>query len=149
MRAVVQRVTSAGVKAGAETVGAIGPGFCVLVGVADGDGPADVEWLSEKLAGLRIFDDPQGRPNLNLVDTKGSLLLVSQFTLLADARTGRRPSYTAAARPEAAEPLFNDLVEKCRTLGITCATGRFGAMMTVEIVNDGPFTILLDSRKTF
>jgi len=149
MRAVVQRVTSASVAAEGTLLGETGEGLCVLAGVQTGDTEADVSWMADKLAKLRILDDPQGRPNLNLAEKGGSLLLVSQFTLLADARTGRRPSYTAAARPEAAEPLFNLLAEKCRAAGIRCVTGKFGTHMSVSLVNDGPFTILLDSRKTF
>ncbi len=149
MRAVVQRVASASVIADGVLTGEAGEGLCVLAGVQEEDTEADVLWMADKLANLRILDDPQGRPNLSLAEKGGSLLLVSQFTLLADARTGRRPSYTAAARPETAEPLFNLLVEKCRSAGLKCATGKFGAHMSVSLVNDGPFTILLDSRKTF
>ncbi len=147
MRAVIQRVQRASVDVDGQPVAVTGPGLCVLVGVETGDTERDAEWMADRLLKLRIFNDAHGKPNLGVTDTGGSILLVSQFTLLGDATGGRRPSYTAAARPEQAEPLFDRVVELCRNSGTVCGTGRFGAQMTVEIINDGPFTILLDSRK--
>ncbi len=132
-----------------EKVGAIGSGLVVLVGVAEGDGPAEAAWLAEKLSGLRVFRDDGGTMNRSVSEAGGAVLLISQFTLLGDARRGRRPSYVAAARPEIAEPLLRSVAERLRTGGLEVAEGRFGAMMDVELVNDGPVTILLDSEKKF
>ena len=148
MRAVVQRVTEANVKIDGETVGAISNGLCVLLGVSTDDTAADADYITEKLIGLRIFDDENGVPNRSVVDTSGAILLVSQFTLLGDARKGRRPSYIFAARPEQAVPLYERCIERLRAV-VPVETGRFGADMQVSIQNDGPFTILLDSKKGF
>ena len=148
MRAVVQRVTEASVSIGGETVGAIRNGLCVLLGVSVDDTEPDADYISDKLIGLRIFDDENGVPNRSVVDTNGAILLISQFTLLGDARKGRRPSYIDAARPETAIPLYERCIERLRAV-VPVETGRFGADMSVSIVNDGPFTILLDSRKGF
>ena len=149
MKALLQRVTKASVSVGGEVVGSIGPGLVVFVGVANGDSERDVQYLAEKTTGLRIFDDGQGRLNLSVQDIGGELLLVSQFTLLADARKGRRPSFTDAAPPAQAEALFNHFVEQVRATGLKVATGRFQQCMQVEIHNDGPVTIMLDSREKF
>jgi D-tyrosyl-tRNA(Tyr) deacylase len=146
LKALLQRVSSAAVTIEGAEVGRIGPGLCVLVGVATGDSEKDIDYLVPKIAGLRIFADEAGKFNLSLLDVKGEILLVSQFTLLADARHGRRPGFTDAAPPEMAERLFNLFVEKAKATGLKVATGRFQAYMQVEIVNDGPVTILLDSR---
>ena len=148
MRAVVQRVTGASVKIDGETVGAIQKGLCVLLGVSVGDTEADADYMTEKLLGLRIFDDDNGVPNRSVTDVDGAILLISQFTLLGDARKGRRPSYIGAARPETAIPLYERCIERLRAV-VPVETGRFGADMKVSIVNDGPFTILLDSKKGF
>ena len=147
MKALLQRVSSAAVAIEGTEVGRIGPGLCVLVGVAIGDTEKDVDYLVSKLAGLRIFADEAGKFNLSLLDVKGEMLLVSQFTLLADARHGRRPGFTDAAPPDVAESLFNLFVEKTRATGLRVATGRFQAYMQVEIINDGPVTIMLDSAE--
>jgi len=149
VKALLQRVTKASVSVGGEVVGSIGPGLVVFVGVANGDSERDVQYLAEKTTGLRIFDDGQGRLNLSVQDIGGELLLVSQFTLLADARKGRRPSFTDAAPPAQAEALFNHFVEQVRATGLKVATGRFQQYMQVEIHNDGPVTIMLDSREKF
>ena len=148
MRAVVQRVTGASVTVDGETIGAIADGLCVLLGVSVDDGESDADYISEKLLGLRIFDDENGVPNRSVVDVGGAILLISQFTLLGDARKGRRPSYIDAARPEQAIPLYEHCIEKLRA-AVPVETGRFGADMKVSIQNDGPFTILLDSKKGF
>ena len=148
MRAVVQRVTEASVTIDGETVGAIQNGLCVLLGVSVDDGEADADYITDKLLGLRIFDDENGVPNRSVCDIGGSILLVSQFTLLGDARKGRRPSYIFAAHPETAIPLYERCIERLRAI-VTVETGRFGADMKVSILNDGPFTILLDSKKGF
>lgn len=145
MRAVVQRVRQAAVRVGDETVGAIGHGLVVLLGVATGDGPAQAEALAHKAAYLRIFDDEQGRLNRSVLDVGGSVLVVSQFTLYGDTSRGRRPSFVHAAPPEAAEPLCDRFADVLRSLGLAVATGRFRAVMLVEIHNDGPVTILLDT----
>lgn len=145
MRAVAQRVSSARVTvAGAET-GAIGGGLLVYLGIAQGDGPDEVAWLARKLADLRIFEDDAGRFDRSLLDVGGAALVVSQFTLYADTRRGRRPSFTDAARPELAAPLIEAVARELEGLGVTVAGGEFGAHMLVESVNDGPVTILLDS----
>ena len=148
MRAVVQRVTEASVKIDGETVGAILNGLCVLLGVSVDDTEADADYITEKLLGLRIFDDENGVPNKSVLDSSGAILLISQFTLLGDARKGRRPSYINAARPEQAIPLYERCIAHLRA-SVPVETGRFGADMKVSIQNDGPFTILLDSRKGF
>ena len=149
MRAVVQRVTQARVEVGGETVGAIGLGFLVLLGVAQGDTAADAAYLAEKTAGLRVFEDDAGKMNLALHEVGGAVLAVSQFTLLGDCRKGRRPGFTEAAPPELADRLYNDYVAALRATGLTVATGVFRAEMQVALTNDGPVTLLLDSRKAF
>jgi D-aminoacyl-tRNA deacylase len=149
MRAVVQRVLSASVTVDGEIVGQIGPGLLALIGVGKGDNSTDVDTLAAKLAGLRIFEDATGKMNLDLVQTGGALLLVSQFTLFGDVRKGNRPSFDAAELPATARELFDNLVARIAQKGIPVATGKFQAHMKVELVNDGPVTILLDSRKLF
>ncbi len=144
MRAVVSRVSSASVVVGGELVGAIGPGLLVLVGVAGGDSEAEADALAGKLTGLRIFDDGHGRMNRSVTDVGGGVMVVSQFTLLAETARGRRPSFTGAAAPAVAEPLVARLVAALDATGIATATGRFGARMQVTSVNDGPVTILLE-----
>lgn len=144
MRAVVQRVSWARVRVGEETVGEIGPGLLALVGAAVGDTPADAAALAEKLSGLRIFADEEGRMNRSVAEARGAVLVVSQFTLLGDLRRGRRPSFTGAAPPELAEPLVDRVVEHLRRAGLPCATGRFRAHMEVELLNDGPVTLVLE-----
>jgi D-aminoacyl-tRNA deacylase len=148
MRAVVQRVSRAQVKVKDELVGQIGPGLLVMLGVGEGDTESDADYLAEKISGLRVFEH-DGKMNLSLVDVNGAVLAVSQFTLYGDVRRGRRPSFDAAARPEQARELYEYFVERIRAAGLRCATGRFQEMMQVELVNDGPVTILLDSRKQF
>jgi D-tyrosyl-tRNA(Tyr) deacylase len=150
MRAVVQRVSRASVRVDGEQVGAIGEGLCVLLGAGAGDTAADLDYLASKVVNLRVFEDGDGKMNRSLLDTGGGCLVVSQFTLYGDARKGRRPSFVAALAPEAAELLVEQFVDRLRALGVAdVATGRFRAMMDVELVNQGPVTILLDSRKTF
>ena len=149
MRAVVQRVTDADVSVDKKITGAIGKGYMVLLGVEEGDSEADAEYMAEKIAGLRVFEDNEGKMNLSLMDIGGAVLSVSQFTLLADARKGRRPSFVRAARPEEANRLYIYFNEKVREKGIRVAEGVFQAEMLVRINNDGPVTILLDSRKLF
>ena len=149
MRAVVQRVSRASVKVGGELAGEIGKGLLVLLGVAREDSEADADYLAEKVAGLRIFEDDAGKMNLNVMDAGGEVLAVSQFTLLGDVRRGKRPSFDAAARPEGAKELYEYFVERVRGLCLRCETGRFQEMMEVELVNTGPVTILLDSKKAF
>ena len=149
MRCVVQRVTRASVTVAGETVGEIESGYMVLVGAEDGDTEQDVNYCAEKISGLRVFEDAEDKMNLSLQDVGGSVLMVSQFTLLGDARHGRRPSFIRAARPEAAEPLFELLCKKVADKGIHVETGRFRTHMEVSLVNDGPVTILLDSKKGF
>jgi D-tyrosyl-tRNA(Tyr) deacylase len=149
MRAVVQRVRRASVKIAGEIVGEIGPGLLVLLGVAQDDSEADAAYLADKVAGLRIFEDGEGRMNRAAGEVGGAVLAVSQFTLLGDVRRGKRPSFDAAARPEQARRLYECFVEKVRAAGLPCETGRFQEMMDVELVNDGPVTILLDSSKLF
>jgi D-tyrosyl-tRNA(Tyr) deacylase len=149
MRAVVQRVTSATVKVEGKLVGEIGNGLLVLLGVAGDDTEEDANYLIDKTVNLRIFNDPQGKMNLSLLEVGGALLVVSQFTLYGDARRGRRPSYTDAAEPEKANTLYEYFVRQARDKGLKVETGVFQAMMQVGLVNDGPVTILLDSRKNF
>jgi len=149
VKALLQRVTEASVSVADELVGRISQGLVVFVGVADGDTEKDAQYLLQKTVNLRIFADEEGKFNLSILDIKGELLLVSQFTLLADARKGRRPSFVEAAPPERAEELFNHFMEQASTMGLKVATGRFQQYMQVEIHNDGPVTILLDSREKF
>lgn len=149
MRAVIQRVERASVSVEGEIRGQIGAGFLVLIGVEEGDGDADFRYIAEKVPNLRVFEDEQGKMNRSLLDVGGELLAVSQFTLLGDARGGRRPSFITAARPETADPMYERLVAEWRARGIRVETGVFGAHMKVALVNDGPVTILLDSRRRF
>jgi D-aminoacyl-tRNA deacylase len=146
VRAVVQRVSAARVSVGQQVVGAIRRGLLVLVGIAADDTPAEADWLLDKLLDLRIFENELGKFDKSLRDIDGELLLVSQFTLLADTRKGRRPSFNDAARPEHAVPLYTHLVQRARAQGITVASGEFGAHMQVELTNDGPVTIVLDTK---
>ncbi len=143
MKAVVQRVSKARVTVRGEPVGGIGPGLCVLLGVARGDGAAEAQRLAEKVARLRIFEDDEGRFDRSLLDVGGEALVVSQFTLLADTAKGNRPSFGEAAPPEEAEPLYESFCEALRAQGVPVETGVFGARMAVELVNDGPVTIVL------
>jgi D-tyrosyl-tRNA(Tyr) deacylase len=149
MRAVVQRVSEARVEIDGDVCGAIGAGLVVLLGVASGDRQTDARQLAEKIVGLRIFADEQGKMNLSLADVQGAMLVVSQFTLLGDCRRGRRPSFTAAAEGELAESLYEEFVAQVHSHGIQVATGRFREHMAVALVNDGPVTLLLDSRREF
>ena len=149
MRAVVQRVGHASVIVDDRTVGEIGPGLVVLLGVSPEDGPGEAGWMAEKIATLRMFSDDDDKMNLSLTDVGGGALVVSQFTLYGDARKGRRPSFIRAARGADARALYERTVGELEKLGIRCATGEFGAMMQVHLVNDGPVTLLLDSEKTF
>jgi D-tyrosyl-tRNA(Tyr) deacylase len=147
LRAVVQRVTRASVAVKGELVAEIGPGLVVLIGVGSGDTEADAAYLTEKIANLRIFEDREGKMNLSLLDTNGSVLAISQFTLYGDCRKGRRPSFSEAAVPELAKELYEIVVNKLEQYGLHVATGCFGEHMVVEIINDGPVTLLLDSKK--
>ncbi len=147
MRAVIQRVSRAAVRVDNQTVGAIERGFLLLLGVTHSDGRAEADWMARKVAGLRLFEDDAGKMNLGLTDIDGAVLVVSQFTLYGDARKGRRPSFTDAARPEQAEPLIDYFVERLRAEGIPVQTGQFQAMMAVELVNDGPVTLILDTAE--
>jgi D-tyrosyl-tRNA(Tyr) deacylase len=147
MRLVVQRVASASVRVDGDTLGEIGRGAVVLAGVAHDDTPELVDRMGDKLLGLRYFEDADGRTNLAIADVGGELLVVSQFTLYADVRRGRRPGFTQAALPEVAEPLVDRFVARLRAGGQRVVTGRFGAAMQVELVNDGPFTLVLDSER--
>jgi D-tyrosyl-tRNA(Tyr) deacylase len=149
MRAVVQRVSRARVTVDGETTGEIELGLLVLVGVGAADTRADAEYLVEKTIGLRIFGDPEGKMNLSVAEVGGAMLVVSQFTLYGDVRHGRRPSFDTAAPPEIARQLYEYFVETVRSTGLRCQTGRFQETMQVELVNEGPVTILLDSGKTF
>ncbi|GAB4339173.1 MAG: D-aminoacyl-tRNA deacylase [Desulfobulbaceae bacterium] len=146
---MVQRVKQAEVRVGDRTTGRIGPGLLVLAGVAGDDGSEDVAWMAEKLVHLRIFEDEEGLMNRSLLETGGEMLIVSQFTLLGDCRKGRRPSWSAAAPPGRALELYTMLVHAVREHGVRTATGEFQAMMDVELINSGPVTLLLDSRKNF
>jgi len=147
MRAVVQRVSRAQVAVGGEVVGEVGRGLLVLLGVTHTDNEADVDYLAGKIAGLRVFEDENGKMNLDTAAVSGGILVVSQFTLYGDVRRGKRPSFDAAAAPERARQLYEYFVERIRAAGLRCQTGRFQEMMEVELVNDGPVTILLDSSK--
>jgi D-aminoacyl-tRNA deacylase len=149
MRAVVQRVSQARVTVNGEVAGQISRGVVVLIGVGKSDTPADADYLAEKVAGLRIFEDQHGKMNLAAGDVGGAVLAVSQFTLYGDVRRGKRPSFDAAAAPQQARELFEHFVERVRAAGLLCETGRFQETMQVELVNDGPVTILLDSQKIF
>lgn len=149
MRAVIQRVSRARVTVAGEVTGEIKRGLLVLLGVSTSDTEADAAYLADKVTGLRIFEDDQEKMNLSVADVKGEVLAVSQFTLYGDSRKGKRPSFDGAARPELAKQLYELFVKKIRAAGLPCETGRFQAMMEVELVNDGPVTILLDSTKAF
>lgn len=146
MRALVQRVAEANVTVEGRVAGAIGPGLLVFLGIAESDEPKDLEFLIRKVPALRVFPDEQGKMNLSVAEVRGGILVISQFTLLADTKAGNRPAFTAAARPEKARPVYEAFVERLRGLGIPVATGVFGADMKVRLLNDGPVTILLDSR---
>ena len=146
MRAVIQRVERASVSVEGEIRGQIGAGFLVLIGVEEGDGDADFKYIADKVPNLRVFEDEQGKMNRSLLDVGGEVLAVSQFTLLGDARGGRRPSFITAARPETADPMYERLVADWRARGIRVETGVFGAHMKVSLVNDGPVTIWIDSQ---
>jgi D-aminoacyl-tRNA deacylase len=149
MRAVVQRVTRASVAVSDQIISEIGRGFLVLLGVAQGDTDADLKYIVNKVANLRVFEDGEGKMNLSLQDTGGQILVVSQFTLLGDVRHGRRPSFTAAEEPAKADRMYLKAAELWRGMGVPVETGVFRADMAVSLVNDGPVTILLDSKKTF
>ncbi|MBE5778090.1 MAG: D-tyrosyl-tRNA(Tyr) deacylase [Clostridiales bacterium] len=149
MRCVIQRVSEASVRVDGEVIGQIGPGYVALIGVEVEDTDADLDYIAKKVSGLRIFEDENGKMNKCLADVQGAILAISQFTLFGDARGGRRPSFITAARPELAVPMYEKIVERWRSEGITVETGRFGADMKVSLINDGPVTILLDSRKIF
>lgn len=149
MRAVVQRVSRASVTVEGQVVGAIGPGYLVLLGVSADDRPEEADYVAEKVAHLRVFEDEAGKMNRSILEAGGAVLAVSQFTLYGDVRRGRRPGFDRAARPEAALPLYERFVTVLRGYGLTVETGRFQAQMQVELVNDGPITILIDSEKTF
>ncbi|HEX8321077.1 D-aminoacyl-tRNA deacylase [Longimicrobium sp.] len=144
MRIVLQRVARARVTVGERVTGEIGPGLLLLVGFTDGDGDEALAWMAEKVAGLRIFADDEGKMNRSVQDAGGGLLVVSQFTLYGDTRKGRRPSFVEAARPEIAIPLYERFLEMLRATGLPVQTGEFGAMMQVELVNDGPVTLILE-----
>lgn len=146
MRAVLQRVSRAKVTIAGETAGEIGPGLLVLLGVTHDDTPEQARWLAEKIAGLRIFNDADGKMNRDVAEAGGGVLIVSQFTLYGDCRKGRRPSFVDAAPPPVAIPLYEEFLNAVKALGVPVATGRFGAAMQVELVNDGPVTVIIDSR---
>ncbi len=145
MRAVVQRVSNASVSVDAKVIGAIGQGLLVLLAAARGDGPEQIKWMVEKVSGLRVFADENGKMNLSLQQVNGSMLIVSQFTLYGDCRKGKRPSYAESAPPEEAEALYTGFVQAVKQKGIPVQTGSFGAMMQVSLVNDGPVTLIVDS----
>jgi D-tyrosyl-tRNA(Tyr) deacylase len=149
VRTVIQRVTRASVRVDDEVIGAIAHGLVALVGVAAGDGPADLDYTASKIAELRIFPDEQGRMNRSVRDVDGAILAISQFTLLGDVRKGRRPAFDAAAPADVARALYETLIARLRAQGLRVECGRFQAHMAVELINDGPVTILLDSRRTF
>jgi D-tyrosyl-tRNA(Tyr) deacylase len=146
MRVVVQRVSRARVVIDQEVVGQIGPGLLVLLGVTPSDTPEQAVWLADKVVGLRIFNDDEGKMNRGLADVGGAMLIVSQFTLYGDCRKGRRPSFIDAAPPEIAVPLYEAFINAVKALGVPVQTGRFGAMMQVELVNDGPVTLIVESK---
>lgn len=146
MRAVIQRIKESSVKVEGQVIGQTGVGLLVLLGVAQGDGPSDANYLANKIINLRIFEDQNGKMNRSLLDSGAEMMVVSQFTLLADCRKGRRPSFVDAAEPKLATALYEYFIEQVRSRGINVATGRFGAMMEVALVNEGPVTILLESR---
>lgn len=148
MRAVVQRVSKGSVEVEESIVGAIDKGLMVLLGVSEKDSMEDVKYMADKILNLRVFDDQEGKMNYSLLDVKGELLLVSQFTLYGDCRKGRRPNYMAAAKPEIADQLYNEVVKLCREQGVKTETGVFQADMKVNIINDGPVTLIIDSEKT-
>jgi len=145
MRAVVQRVSRASVSVGGNVVGTIGQGMAVLFAAGEGDGPGQVRWMADKVTGLRIFSDDTGKMNLSLSQVGGEMLIVSQFTLYGDCRKGKRPSYSGAASPDEACKLYTDFIAQVRNLGVEVQEGIFGAMMQVELVNDGPVTLIIDS----
>lgn len=147
MRAVIQRVNSGSVTVDGKVVGSIGKGFAVLLGVSEKDTSEDAAYMTDKIVNLRIFEDEAEKMNLSLQDIKGELLVISQFTLYGDCRKGRRPNFMSAARPEKAEELYNELVGRCREMGIKTETGTFQAYMKVNIENDGPVTVIVDSEK--
>ena len=149
MRCVVQRVTHASVTVDEQLISEIGAGYLVLVGVEDGDTESDMIYCADKIAGLRVFEDENDKMNLSVKDVGGEVLLVSQFTLLGDARHGRRPSFIAAARPEVAQPMCDAMKKRLEGAGLSVKSGKFQAHMHVQLLNDGPVTILLDSRKGF
>jgi D-aminoacyl-tRNA deacylase len=146
MRAILQRVSRAKVTIAGETAGEIGPGLLVLLGITHDDTPEQARWLAEKIAGLRIFNDADGKMNRDVTEVGGGVLIVSQFTLYGDCRKGRRPSFVGAAPPAVAVPLYEEFITAMKALGVPVATGRFGADMQVELVNDGPVTVIVDSR---
>ena len=145
MKAVIQRVTESAVRIGDETVGQIGPGLVVLLGVGQHDGPADADWLADKICHLRIFEDQGGKMNRSLLDSGGEMLIVSQFTLYGDCRKGRRPSFTQAGDPDTARELYEYFIRKVEATGIHTESGRFRATMAVSMVNDGPVTLILET----
>ncbi|MBB5348196.1 D-tyrosyl-tRNA(Tyr) deacylase [Desulfoprunum benzoelyticum] len=149
MRAVIQRVSRAKVTSGGEILGAIGPGLVVFLGIHGNDGPDEIQWMADKILGLRIFEDEDGKMNRSLLDIGREILIVSQFTLYGDCRKGRRPGFTDAAPPAHAEPVYQRFIKEIRQRGIGAAAGRFQAFMAVELVNDGPVTLLVDSDKLF
>jgi len=149
MRALLQRVTRAKVTVDGQTVGEISRGFVILLGVTHSDSVTEADWLAKKIAGLRVFEDSEGKMNLSLADVSGSVLVVSQFTLYGDSRKGRRPSFTKAARPEQAEPLVIYFADQIRSMGLPVEMGEFGSMMQVEIHNDGPVTLMLEKTNDF
>jgi D-tyrosyl-tRNA(Tyr) deacylase len=149
MRAVIQRVSHASVTVNGQVVGKVGAGLLVLLGISKSDGESDADYLIDKIVGLRIFEDEQGKMNRSVAEVAGAILMVSQFTLYGDVRRGKRPSFDEAARPEEARRLYEYAVTKIREAGLRCETGEFQAMMKVSLVNDGPVTILLDSEKKF
>ncbi len=145
MRAVLQRVSRAAVRVGADTLAEVGPGLLVLLAAGQGDGAAEVDWMADKILGLRVFPDEDGKMNRSLLETSGALLAVPQFTLYGDCRKGRRPAFTHALAPAEASALFEAFVARVRAAGVPCGAGRFGAHMQVELTNDGPVTLLVDS----
>lgn len=149
MRSVVQRVSKASVTVNGEITGKIEKGLLILLGIHGEDQNKEIDWMAEKIVNLRIFEDNEGKMNLSLRDIEAKMLIVSQFTLYGDCRKGRRPGYSQAASPDIAEPLYEQFIEKIEQMGIETARGKFGAMMNVALVNDGPVTLLLDSDKRF